>query len=254
MRSSAPTARNESDRARELEVREVVEEELGEADPEEPEAGEPDGPRAADEAEGEEAEPDRAPDCADGGVASLEVRLDRRLRDELGELENTERERVEAQDPGGAERDRAVRRLPRPEGAEEAVERDRLAPRELRALGGQLVPCAEAERDRREHDENEARDAVPRVLGGDDEVARRRFEDERVPGADEQEERGGRLEADLARGEREHESAAEASVSARTSQTPSSRRNSAPRRSSAAMAQWSVDRSRRRGTRKTDAR
>ena len=66
--------REERQRPRDrAEEREVVDKELHEREPEEPEAGELERGRAADEAGVEQREPDQAPQGADRGVAALEV-------------------------------------------------------------------------------------------------------------------------------------------------------------------------------------
>src|SRR5205085_1396662 len=66
-----------------VQEREVVEEELHEADAEEREASEPQHALPAGEANVQERQSERAPEGADAGVPALEVRLDVATRGEL---------------------------------------------------------------------------------------------------------------------------------------------------------------------------
>src|SRR5437764_3504386 len=83
-----------------VQEREVVDEELRQADAEEREADEPQDAHSAGQADVEEREPERAPEGADAGVPALEVRL-QAAGSELGELEDGERQAVHDDDARG---------------------------------------------------------------------------------------------------------------------------------------------------------
>jgi hypothetical protein len=79
--------------------RQVVEEELPDAESEEREATEAKRTLTAAQAGVEQREPEQAPERADAGVAALEVRVHvASRRDPLGELEDPEGETVDGED------------------------------------------------------------------------------------------------------------------------------------------------------------
>ena len=159
---------------------------------------------AAQEADGQEAEPDRAPGGADGRVAALEVRVDAGPGDQLGQLEDPQRERIERDDSGARKRDQAVPRLPGAGRPEQPVEGDLLAPGERLPLGRRRVPRTEAEDDRRQGDRDQARHAAAGVRGREDEVAGRRFQKEGVAERSQEVEGRSDLKPGLPHGEGEH--------------------------------------------------
>ena len=79
---------NESALVIELRVREVVEEELGQREPEEREAGEPQHAQVAGQSGVERDQRDHAPEGRDRRVAALEVGLEAGLADPLEEPED----------------------------------------------------------------------------------------------------------------------------------------------------------------------
>src|SRR5713101_7927977 len=77
------------------ELREVVQEQLAQADGEEGEASEAQGPLPPRQADEEQGESESAPECADRGVTALEVGVQTRRRDADGQFEDRKRDRVD---------------------------------------------------------------------------------------------------------------------------------------------------------------